>query len=333
VRILIVKLSSLGDVVQTLPVLHDIRRHLPDVTAIDWVAEEAFVDLLRTVPGIERVLPYAQRRWRNLPRSATRVERRAFWRSLREARYDAVIDFQGLVKSAWVARRALLTEGGFSATFGNASELCAYEWPVRWMVSRALPMPRRMHAVARTRYLAATAMGYDPGVVDTPPAYPWAAEPGKALPWIVLAHGTTRADNEWPQANWIAIGRRLVAEGLTVRLPQANAREERVASLIAQGIGEGARVLPRMGLAALLGEMRDGAGLIGVDTGLSHLGVALGLPVVEIFSQPRAWRAGPVGRAHQRAVGGDRPPDVHAVMEAWAACWAARPGQAQPVPA
>ncbi|HSW17046.1 MAG TPA: lipopolysaccharide heptosyltransferase I [Ramlibacter sp.] len=324
-RILVVKLSSLGDVVQTLPVLHDLCDRFPQAR-IDWVVEEAFAPLVRRAPQVDRVLAVAQRRWRRARFApATRAERRAFAGELRSVAYDVVIDFQGLIKSAWVARQARLAPGGFSATFGNASELCGYEWPVRLLLQRAVPMPRRIHAVARTRLLAARALGYDaPGFIETPPTYPWALGAPEQPPQVVLAHGTTRADNEWPQAEWVGLARRLAQAGFEVLVPQASAAEENLARAIAEAVGPAARVLPRMGLPALLGVMERASGLVGVDSGVAHMGVALDLPVVEIFSQPRAWRAGPVGKPHQASVGGDAAPALDEVWAAWQACWERR---------
>ena len=150
-RVLVVKLSSLGDVIQTLPVLHDLQQHLPGVH-IDWVVEEAFADLLRSVPSIQRVLPIAQRRWRKQPLGReSRLGWQAFWDQLHEVDYDLVIDFQGLIKSAWVARGARLAPGGVSVTYANGSDWCAYEWPVRWLLKRSVPMEQTIHAVARYR--------------------------------------------------------------------------------------------------------------------------------------------------------------------------------------
>lgn len=327
-RILIVKLSSLGDVVQTLPVVHDIHARFPGA-AVDWVVEEAFAPLLRQAPTIARVLPLAQRRWRKARwDSGVRRERREFLRVLREQAYDAVLDLQGLIKSALVARKARLAPGGFTASFGNRSELCGYEWPVRYLVNRAVPMPRRVHAVARTRWMAAAALGYDTAVVDQPPVYPWAREPAPGAPQVVFAHGTTRSDNEWPEERWRALGERFAADGFQVLLPQAGAREAEFARRLAAAIGPAAHVLPPMDLAKLLARMAQASGLVGVDSGIAHMGVALGLPVVEIFSQPRAWRAGPVGQPHQRAVGGEHVPDVDEVWTAWRACWDARVAEA-----
>ena len=323
-RILIVKLSSLGDVVQALPVVHDIQARLPQAK-VDWVVEEAFAPLLRTARSIDRVLPVAQRRWRKSRWAAgVRHEQREFVRVLREQSYDAVLDLQGLIKSALVARQARLAPGGFTATFGNRSELCGYEWPVRYLVQRTVPMPKRIHAVARTRWLAAGALGYGTGIVDQPPVYPWNSEPALGKPQVVFAHGTTRADNEWPEAQWCALGKRLVADGFEVLLPQAGAREAQFAQRVAAAMGPAAQILPPMDLASLLARMAQASGLVGVDSGVAHMGVALGLPVVEIFSQPRAWRAGPVGQPHQQSVGGDHVPGVDEVWNAWQACWSAR---------
>jgi len=324
-RVLIVKLSSLGDVVQTMPVVHDIRQAFPHAQ-IDWVVEEAFAPLVQKVVGVQRVLAIAQRRWRKSWFAApTRRERAAFSKLLREQAYDAVIDFQGLVKSALVARSARLAPGGFRATYANASEACAYEWPVRYLLDRLLPMPRRIHAVARYRLLVAQALGY---AADGSTIYPLAplvadAAAAGAHYGVVLAHGTTRADNEWPAGDWIALGQQLIAQGHTVELPQVGAVELVRVQGIAQALGPQARVWPALSLAQVAQRMAASRGVVGVDSGLSHLAVALDLPHVQIFSQPRAWRAGPVGCAYQVAVGGDAAPSVPAVWAAWQAVGAA----------
>ncbi len=320
-RLLIVKLSSLGDVIQTLPALHDMRQALPGAT-FDWVAEEAFAPLLQaTVPGLARVIPVAQRRWRKTPFSpAVRAERSRFIQMLQGEAYDVVIDFQGLIKSALVARRARLTQGGWRATYGNGSEDCGYEWPVRFMVQRPQPMPPRIHSLQRYRRLAALALGYPPredGIrYDELKVTP--TEPDGS---VMLVHGTTRADNEWPLARWAEVGRRLVAQGLPVSVPQASATEAEFARQLCEAIGTGAQVLPRMGLPALAARMAGCVGVIGVDSGLSHLAVALSLPHVQIFSQPRIWRAGPLGSPYQVAVGGAEAPEVDTVWQAWQSVW------------
>ena len=319
-RILIVKLSSLGDVVQTMPVVHDIRQAFPQAQ-IDWVVEEAFAPLVQEVSGVRRVLPIAQRRWRKSWFAApTKLERAAFAKLLQAQAYDAVIDFQGLIKSALVARSARLAPGGFRATYANASEACAYEWPVRWLLDRTLPMPKRIHAVARYRLLAALSLGYAAEGANIYPLVPLPlGVPLSERYGVVLAHGTTRADNEWPEAQWIALGRQLINQGHTVELPQAGATELARVQRIAAALGPQARVWPALSLAQVAQRMAACGGVIGVDSGLSHLAVALDAPHVQIFSQPRAWRAGPVRCTYQVALGGQAAPSVAEVWAAWLA--------------
>jgi heptosyltransferase-1 len=317
-RVLIVKLSSLGDVVQTMPVVHDILAAFPRAQ-IDWVVEEAFAPLVQEVSGVRRVLAIAQRRWRKSWFSApTKAERAAFTQLLQAQDYDAVIDFQGLIKSALVARSAQLAKGGFRATYANASELCSYEWPVRWLLDRLVPMPKRIHAVARCRLLAAKALGYSTEGAATYPLMAWiSASATQERLGVVLAHGTTRADNEWPESQWIALGQMLIAQGHTVELPRAGALELARVQRIADALGQSAHIWPALTLAEVARRMATCSGVVGVDSGLSHMAVALDVPHVQIFSQARAWRAGPVGCAYQVAVGGNAAPGVDAVWNAW----------------
>ena len=315
-KVLIVKLSSLGDVVQTMPVVHDVQRQFPGAV-VDWVVEEAFAPLVARVVGVRRVLPIAERRWRKSRwNAATRRERAAFRTALQQESYDAVLDFQGLIKSALVARSARRTDTGFSATYANASDACSYEWPVRYLLQRTFPMPQRIHAVARYRLLAASALGFDQ---HGAPVYGLKPLPCEQTRTVVFAHGTTRADNEWPEDHWLALADRLVSQGFRIALPQSNAAELELVTRMARSLQGRADVWPRLALPQVMDAMAASCGVIGVDSGLSHLAVALNLPHVQIFSQPRAWRAGPVGQPHQVAVGGEGAPDVDTVWNAWQA--------------
>ena len=323
-RVLIVKLSSLGDVIQTLPVIEDMKACLPGVT-IDWVVEEAFADLLNQANGLARVIPCAERRWRKSPlRRETRREWAQFWQTLRELPYDAVIDFQGLIKSARIARGACLTPRGFSVTYANKSDLCAYEWPVKWLLQKTVPMEKKIHAVSRYRALAARALNYEStGVLQQMPSYPVVAAPHERRTGVMFAHGTTRLDNEWPFESWVNLGQRLIQQGEILLLPQANDSEADLVHRLARVLGAHAQVLPRMRLSDVLSHMANCRAVVSVDSGLGHLAVALNLPVVQLFSQPRIARAGPVGASHQCAVGGDHVPSVDEAYQAFTVCMAA----------
>jgi heptosyltransferase-1 len=147
--------------------------------------------------------------------------------------------------------------------------------------------------------------------------YPLSRSLPKSGSTIVFAHGTTRADNEWNEANWVELGRRLIGSGQRIALPQANPTELALVSRIAQALGDRAEIWPRASLPEIMDRMATSVGVIGVDSGLSHMAVALDLPHVQIFSQPRAWRAGPVGCSHQLAVGGEKAPHVEMVWQTW----------------
>lgn len=277
-RVLIVKLSSLGDVVHAMPVVHDIRS-VYSGARIDWVVEPAFAPLVRRVQGIGEVVECAQRRWRKRWwTSAVRAEWREFKRQLTAERYDAVIDLQGLTKSALVARMAQ----GPSFGLANKTEGSGYEWPVRWLIDQTIEITPRIHALDRSRELAARALNYQ---VSGSPYFGLLshAEP-LAQPTVVFVHGTSRDDKLWPEECWVELGKRMVASGLAVALPHAGSVELARAERIARAIGPRASVWPQMSLDALVDRLGAAQGVIGVDSGLSHIAVALNLPHVQLYN-------------------------------------------------
>ncbi|HEY3634175.1 MAG TPA: lipopolysaccharide heptosyltransferase I [Caldimonas sp.] len=319
-RVLIVKLSSLGDVVHTLPVVADIRAAHPGAR-IDWVVEPAFAPLVARVDGIAQVIECALRRWTSEGwwRAQTRAEARAFVRRLRRERYDAVLELQGLTKAALIAVLAR----GPSFALANRTDGASHEWPARVLATHAIRVEPHSHALDRARELVSKALGTR---VDTPPSFGLRARalaaPDSART-VVLIHGTSRDDKLWPDAHWIELGRRLVDEGWSVALPQAGGAEGARAKVIAEAIG-GARcaVWPAMELGAFIDRLAVVQGAIGIDSGPSHIAVALGLPHVQIYNFPTAWRTGPQprhGAGLQVAVEGDPTPTVGAVWSAWRA--------------
>ena len=333
-RILVVKLSSLGDVVHTLPVVADLLR-LDAAARIDWVTEPAFAPIVRRVRGIADVIECPLRRWRKAPFSAaTRREASAFARRLRRERYDAVLDLQGLTKSALVARLARGRRFGLA----NRTEGSSHEAPARWLVDRAVDVTPRSHAVDRGRELVRKALGTDDGAAPdfglaagAPAQVPWTA--AAARPTLAFIHGTTRADKLWPEGHWIALGRRAVLAGFAVGLPVGNDEEAARAGRIAAGIGAGSTVWPRLPLGDFIDRLGAAAGAIGVDSGPSHIAVALDLPHVQIYNLPTAWRTGPQtrwGASRQVALVGDPVPTVDAVWAAWRGLGVGAEGPARP---
>ncbi len=275
-RVLLVKTSSMGDVLHNFPVVTDICRRFPGAQ-IDWVVEESFSALPVLHPGVKQTLTVAIRRWRKAWWKS-RAEIKTTCRGISCGHYDLALDTQGLLKSALIARCATAPRCG--ADWKSAREpLASLFYDHRYFVAK------NQHAVERNRQLAAQALGYS---LDAPADYGINA-PDMSLPWLppepyaVLLHATSRDDKLWADANWTSLGTQLKQAGLSAVLPwgseQERARGERLCASI-----PGAVCAPRLNLkeaAAMLGHARAA---IGVDTGLTHLAAALGRPTVGIYT-------------------------------------------------
>jgi heptosyltransferase-1 len=321
-KVLLVKLSSLGDVVHAMPAVQDIRRALPHAR-IDWVVEQAFAPLVQRCEGVRRVIGCELRRWRNSPLgSRTRAEWRAFREALRESAYDAVLDLQGLTKSALVSRVARLAANGKRFALANRTEGSSWEAPTRWAADVAIRIEPRVHAVARSRELCARALGYDIPAdllygLRADAAATAAGDARGTVRCVALVHGTSREDKCWPESHWLELGRRLIESGCTLGLPHGNDQERERSERLAAKWGAAAQVWPRLDLGQLTDRLAGTAGVIGVDSGLSHIAVALDQPHVQIYNFDTAWRTGPVGAARQRAVYAQPTPAVEDVWQAW----------------
>jgi heptosyltransferase-1 len=315
-KILIVKLSSLGDVVHAMPAVQDLRSAFP-AAQIDWVVERGFAPLVQRCEGVRRVIPCELRRWRKAPLArATRHEWRAFRTELHAQAYDAVIDLQGLTKSALIAHMARLAPGGRRYAMANRTAGSSYEAPTRWVADVAIPLEPKSHAVQRGRAMCAQAFGY---ALSGPPRFGLGHAAVQRAQTVVLIHGTSRADKGWPDGHWLALGRQLIAQGYGLGLPHGSDEERARSEQLAQALGPRAEVWPRLSLDALTERMARCAGAIGVDSGLSHIAVALGLPHVQIYNFDTAWRTGPLDSARQCSVYATPTPGVEAVWAAWQA--------------
>ena len=298
-RALVIKMSSMGDIVHNMPVIADLRSARPDVV-IDWVVEEAYVDLVRMVRGVERAIPVALRRWRRSRyRKATTDERRAFAGALRTEHYDVVLDTQGLFKSGVIAQRARLASHGFRAGF---SFKLAREPVARLFYDRGYDVDPRLHAIERMRALAAAAFGY-PHAGLGPPRFELDV-PAVAFDWIgagsryvVLLHASARPEKTWPAERWAGLLEVLCGAGLVPILPWGNDAERDAAdALVREGPASSAAapiVAPRLTLAECAALLQGATGVVGVDTGLLHLAAALDVPTVGLFGATPRWRYAP----------------------------------------
>ncbi len=298
-RVLVIKTSSMGDVVHNMPVIADLRRAVPDLV-VDWVVEEAYADLVGLVDGVDRVIPVALRRWRRAPhRATTHDERRAFGRALRTERYDVVLDTQGLLKSALIGYRARLAPGGrrVGFSFGLVREPLA-----RLFYDAGYAVDPRLHAIERMRALAAAALGYDDAALGLPRfdlrvpqrRFDWLPDDGARH--VVLLHATARAEKAWPSERWSGLVDALCAAGLVPVLPSGDATEREAAEALAHGAatrGRRAIVAPPLTLVDCAALFARVDAVVGVDTGLLHLAAALDVPTVGLFGATPRWRYAP----------------------------------------
>ena len=309
-NILLVKTSSLGDVLHNLPVVTDILKRFPAMR-IDWVVEENFAALPVLHHGVREVIPIAIRRWRK-SWWGSRDEIRAVCRNLRARHYDLALDTQGLLKSALIVCCARTICCGFA--WDSAREpLASLFYNHRFSVTR------EQHAVERNRYLAGLALGYRPeGVPDYGIRPPAIARPAwlENGAYAVLLHATSRDDKLWNEANWIALGRYLHDMNIRCVLPWGSAAEQARSLRLAGAIPD-AVAPPRLDLnkaAALIGGAQA---VIGVDTGLAHLAAALGVPTIGIYTATDPALTGLyAGRCAVNLGGVDNAPETTAVIDA-----------------
>jgi heptosyltransferase I len=308
-EVLFIKTSSLGDVIHHMPALTEARAKLPDVR-FSWVVEEAFAPLVRLHPAVDEVIPVAARRWRRtLLRPSTWREIAAFRRSLKARTFDEIVDSQGLLKSALIARYAQGRRRGYdrnSIKEPAASWLYDIKHPVEW----------KQHAIARNRALTAEALGYASG---GPPDFGLdraRLAQSATKPYGVLLHATAQASKEWPEENWRMLAATLGRGDFDLVIPHGNEAERQRAARIAQSSPH-ARVSERQPLDQVARLMAGASFVVGVDTGLLHLAAALGVPLVAIFLGSEPGLTGPMGQGPMVVLGAKgAPPSVAEVGEA-----------------
>ena len=333
-RILLVKLSSLGDVLHNLPIVWDLRARLPDAQ-IDWVVEEGYVHLLMPLlsrdgfQGIDRIIPFGLRRWKkNLLKLSTWQEFFAFKKQLQMTAYDVIIETQGLLKSAIVCSLAKKTSNTVIAGLANATEFSGYEPIARSFYNQSVQVPTQCHAVDRSRWVMCSALDwpliersnapqfYPAQYIQSLPLPSQALAQQLAVPYVLCFHSTARAAKRWSNDHWIALGKELAARGYQVVLPWGNLEERAVSEEIASQIPN-ALVPPAFSIEGAFAVIANAALTVGVDTGLTHLAAVLNKPTIEIYCDSPLWKTEGYWSNKIRNVGDiQKPPTVAEVLQA-----------------
>jgi heptosyltransferase-1 len=311
-KILLVKLSSLGDVLHNLPIVWDLRKRLPEAQ-IDWIVEEGYVHLLEPLKttdsfrGIDRIIPVAFRRWRKNPFSLrTWREFFAMRKALQATTYDFVLETQGLLKSALVCSLAKKSKNAVVAGLGNATEHSGYEPMARMFYTQSVHVPVKCHAIDRSRWVMCSA--FDWPLInrneEPPRFYPKQfveqlapllfeglkkTEQGNPVPYVVCFHSTARAAKRWPSEHWVELGRALSSQGYQVLFPWGSPEEMKISALMASQV-PGAIVPRAFSIKEAYSLVAHAALTIGVDTGLTHLAAVLGKPTIEIYCDSPRWK-------------------------------------------
>ena len=303
-KILLVKLSSLGDVLHNLPIVWDLRARLPNAQ-IDWVVEEAYVHLLTPLvsnagfKGIDRIIPLGLRRWKkNLFKLSTWKQFFAFKKALQSVQYDYIIETQGLLKSALVCALANKTPNAVVAGLANDTQYSGYEPVARIFYNQCVQVPVDCHAVDRSRWVMSSALnwplidrGNDPLFYPEIYTHSLLEKPmaGLQKPYVLCFHSTAREAKRWSNQHWIALGNELAGRGYQVVFPWGNTAEKRVSQELAKSI-PGALVPPGFSIEDAFSVIAGAALTVGVDTGLTHLAAVLGKPTVEIYCDSPRWK-------------------------------------------
>ena len=295
-RILIVKTSSMGDVVHATPVVSDILAHFPQAQ-IDWLVEAPFAAIPQLHSGVRRVIPMSWRKWRHqLFSGATWKAIGALRTELQRERYDAVLDLQGLLKSALWARQAVGPVVGYDRASAREPLAASLYW-------RGAAVPKDLQAVQRNRLLAAAHLNYMP-----PTALPVFGLQAPGQGWkprdtyAVLIPNASRASKLWPERHWAAVGKRLHDRGWLPLVLWGRPEEQTLAERIAADCD--GDVPPFLSVGDMAGVLAGAQQVVGLDTGFTHLAAALGRPTLGIYCDHEPGLAGITGPGRVASIGG-----------------------------
>jgi len=289
-RVLVIKTSSVGGIIHTLPALTDAKRAIPSIT-FDWLVEETFTEIPKWHPAVDNVIPVAIRRWRkHIFQTIGSNEWRQFKTQLNKNHYDLVIDCQGLLKSGWLGRFLKAPIAGFD-------KLSVREPIATWFYQHKYHVSKNLHAVERIRSLFSQALNYelpkergDYGV-NRQAFFGTATEAASVL----LLHECAHADRLYPELYWRDLAQQLAKDGYRVRLPWRKPEDREQAERIAEGI-DGVEVLPRLNLQGFMGGLAQSSAVVSVDNGLGHLSAALDIPCLSLYGPTNPDLIGTYGK-------------------------------------
>jgi heptosyltransferase-1 len=289
-KILLIKTSSLGDVLHTFPALTDLQQHFPKAE-VTWVVEEAFASIPTWHPLVKKVIPIALRRWRKHLSRQTGSELKAFLHILRIEKYDYILDAQGLLKSAIVSRLARGPRYGLDRH--SAREPLA-----SFFYQHKIAVSTELHAILRLRHLFAKSLAYQFDPVQLAYGITLPLSPvnlNVPQPYVIFLHATTWETKLYPEVSWRGLVGLAIKQGYAVVLPWGNPEEKLRSERIAKDF-PACEIPPKLNLSEVAGLLQGARGVIAVDTGLGHLAAALSVPTVSLYGPTNPARTGTIGK-------------------------------------
>jgi len=287
-RILLIKMSSMGDIFHTFPAISDIKQQFP-AAEIDWVVEEGFKEIVDWHPGVRKVIPIDLRRWVKARDKKSWQEFKLWRKKLRTESYDYIIDAQGLLKSAAIAKCA---KGNGVDGYAKRS---AREPITHWFYKRHHTVDKDQHAVARTRLLIGKALGYTPnpklnfGINQNfTHVHP---DPHK----LIFIIGTSWITKLWDTSEWQALTKIAIDAGFSVEIIWGSASEQTIAEQIIAANPSATRPPQRLAITTIAEMLVEAAGVVGLDTGFSHLAGALETPTIALYGATSPLKVGLIG--------------------------------------
>ena len=289
-KVLIIKMTSMGDVIHLFPALNDAVQVHPEIE-FHWAVDPSFAEIPAWHSHVKKIIPVPLRKWRKKPVSSFRKEFFHTLKQLREESYDLIIDAQGLLKSALVARVAKGLRVGLNIkTVRERSATLFYK--------KRYHVEQHQHAITRLRELFAKALNYPIPTTTPNSGLTFQKEMIAEDPYAVFLHGTTWVNKHWPEAHWAELIKKTTENGVIVYLPWGSLKEKTRAERLALNQSL-VRVLPKMGLTDLAQTIKNAKAVVAVDTGLSHLSAALNVPTISIYGPTDPGLTGSMGESQQ----------------------------------
>lgn len=305
-RVLLIKMTSMGDLMHALPALTDAANAIPGIS-FDWVADEAFAEIPHWHPAVNTVIKSAHRRWKKqIIRSFNNGELTRFYGELNFSDYDVIIDSQSNLKSAAVA--LLRRIGKSSGEIHGLDKSSVREKPAHWVYQQRHTATRNDHSIAQQRKLMAKALNYtlpstepDFGIERKHFHLPDSTTVKLPQRYLFFVHNASWTTKMWPEKHWLKLIERATNAGFSVLLPCGNAEEKSTAERLAAPFQQ-AFALPRLSLSEIARIMDKAVAAVCCDTGLGHLAGLLNLPAISFYGPTDAQLIGTKGENQQHII-------------------------------